>query len=611
MSTLTSSALILSPVKFGDMPSGTDQILSHTQLTDRLTKNNYQVLALDAHEALKSELAQEIHAWRQRVPTSQLLVFFDASVSSHQLKSLCATLSIHRLIKKTTSEELEKEIIQALELARALEQEAELAQLVAEQRNRLKSLYQELEDRVDKRQKFLLEARRKTYIANTRWELTKEAMMAIHKAMSIGEMEAGLAETLNPSLELQLVRIFFRPQDQMFATQQQTHAKLSSLQVPLFRYQESIGSVFFIRDAQRPFSREESDFLLKISEAVSLALDRLGKLEQSENLKEQWQVTFNSVGEPISLINDKYEIVQTNIAFLRKSGLQEASPTTKCYEALFRLKTPCKGCSLGKNFRLENKTGILDVYSQPLQNDPEHGPLFVNLYHDVTDEIKMERKIVESAKLAEMGTIGSSIAHELNNPLGGILSFIQLIKADLKTDDPLYPDVVEMEKGVFRCRDIIQNLLSFTRDPMVDSEQFIEVKEAVQRAVKIVELQTKSKGIDIRYKPPEEPCQMRGHFNLLSQAIKNILQISIDSILEHSLHQPHFRGLIEVRLVRKHDEFEIQIMDNGPASTPAPSLGLSVAQQIFNDHHGNLEYSFPGPQLTLAKISLPRPVLQA
>src|SRR5690606_2311847 len=134
---------------------------------------------------------------------------------------------------------------------------------------------------------------------------------------------------------------------------------------------------------------------------------------------------------------------------------------------------------------------------QSLTLDSGEPAVFVNLYHDITKQLKMERQIMESTKLAELGTIGSSIAHELNNPLGGILSFTQLIKMDMSPDHPLYPDIVEMEAGVQRCKEIVQNLLGFTRNPNIDQEDDINLWEVMQRALKIVELQTKSLGVEV------------------------------------------------------------------------------------------------------------------
>ena len=268
---------------------------------------------------------------------------------------------------------------------------------------------------------------------------------------------------------------------------------------------------------------------------------------------------------------------------------------------------------MGKNFRLDvsKSKAIYDVYSQQVPVEPLQTTVFVNLYHNVTEQVRMERKILESARLTEIGTIGSSIAHELNNPLGGILSFVQLIKADLKKDEPLYEDISSMEEGVRRCKDIIQNLLGFTRDPGIDEESDLDLRDMVERSLKILQLQTKSRGLEIKSLLPDKPCPFRGHLNLLSQAMGNLLQSSIDSVMEKIQSQKGFQAQIELRLEIKDREYFFTILDNGLGSESTSSLSLSVAGQIIHDSGGQLEFSAQPKPFRLVKFSLPRPVFQA
>ncbi|MNL11020.1 Sporulation kinase A [compost metagenome] len=226
----------------------------------------------------------------------------------------------------------------------------------------------------------------------------------------------------------------------------------------------------------------------------------------------------------------------------------------------------------------------------------------------------MERQILESAKMAELGTIGSSIAHELNNPLGGILSFTQLIKMDMKPDHPLYPDIVEMEAGVQRCKEIVQNLLGFTRTPNVDVEGDVSLKDVSMRALKIVELQTKSQGIDVKLHFPGTDVWVKGHLNLLAQALKNVLQNSIDHLTEKARSTKGFRGVLDIEIQIQSGSAAILIKDNGlqEKNTNHPiGLSVPVAAQILRDHEAELTFE-PGPgSQNLAKISFSRLVLRS
>lgn len=618
MPSLNSSVLILGLPAPSSLHVGADVLPQWKDQKEILAQGSYDVICASLEDMRSNEFESLAQLLLGRNPTIQMVLVSDEQSSVQDLQFIFEKYPVFRIIDRQHLFDLEKDLVFGLEEAQMAQQEQELESLVREQNEKLKQLYQALEDRVRKRQNFLLETRRKTYIANARWESLREAMIAIYQSISIGEMEKNLLSVLQPTLQLESIRILLKPHDQFFTQQRRTQTSFSVYQATIFRSEDPIGSMLFIRNATLPFQREEADFLVRVSEAVSLALDRQSKLEESETLKEQWQATFNAVSDPVALINQKYELVQTNSAFLKKAGLStDQIMGQKCHQILFQRETPCPNCELGKNFRLDvAKSKITDkvsydVYSQPVPVDPLQTTVFVNLYHDVTEQIRMERKILESARLAEIGTIGSSIAHELNNPLGGILSFVQLIKMDLKPSDELYEDISSMEEGVRRCKDIVQNLLGFTRNPVVDDEADLDLREVLQRAVKIVELQTKSRGIEVKMNLPAEAALFKGHLNLLSQAVRNLLQASIDALIEKSQTQRGFQGLIELRLDVKDSEYAVSILDNGLGGESAPSLSLSVAGQIIHDYGGHLEISSRAQPFRLAQLTLPRPVFQA
>jgi nitrogen-specific signal transduction histidine kinase len=618
MPSLNSSVLILGLSSVPSLYVDADVAVQWKAQTESLSLGNYDVVCAPLEDMRSDEFESLATSLLSRNPTIQMVLVSDEKSSVQDLQHIFEKYPVFRIIDRQHLFDLEKDLVFGLEEAQMAQQEQELETLVREQNEKLKLLYQDLEDRVRKRQNFLLETRRKTYIANARWESLREAMIAIYQSSSLGEMEKNLLAVLQPTLQLESIRILLKPHDQFFMQQRLAQSNFSIYQATIFRSQDPIGSMLFIRNATLPFQREEADFLVRVSEAVSLALDRQSKLEESETLKEQWQATFNAVSDPVALINQKYELVQTNSAFLKKAGLStDQIMGQKCHQILFQRESPCLNCELGKNFRLDvaksknSDKVIYDVYSQPVPVDPMQTTVFVNLYHDVTEQIRMERKILESARLAEIGTIGSSIAHELNNPLGGILSFVQLIKMDLKPGDELYEDIESMEEGVRRCKDIVQNLLGFTRNPEVDEEMDLDLRDVLQRAIKIVELQTKSRGIEVKLNFPAEAAVFRGHLNLLSQAVRNLLQSSIDSLIEKALSHRGFQGLIELRLDVKESEYWVTILDNGLAAESAPSLSLSVAGQIIHDYGGHLEISSRAQPFRLAKFTLPRPVFQA
>ena len=230
----------------------------------------------------------------------------------------------------------------------------------------------------------------------------------------------------------------------------------STLILPIYSYERQIGSLFLFRRSGAEFSKEESDFISRISETLGIALRRIEKLLESSILKDQWQATFNSLTTPFALIRSNYDVIESNPAFQRNSK------GTKCYQIFFNRTEACPNCRLGRPFELSLAGKDFEVLGQNLEFFTEE-PINIHIYYDVSEARRLTQTLLESARVREMGSITSSIAHELNNPLGGILSFIHLIKTDLPPEAPLHADLAEMEKAVDKCREIVKNLLEFVR----------------------------------------------------------------------------------------------------------------------------------------------------
>jgi len=570
------------------------------------------VLIMPLSVAFGEESQRLLHLAQVQNAALQVILLAGENATLFEIQECTQQLPIFAIVSGPQDPLLESATVSALQVARQVRQNRQLESLVREQNERLRNLHRELEDRVTKRQSFLEESLHKLKDANERWQQLLQVTESVQLAESLGEIESSLTTSLRKSLRLDLARIYPHPQDQIFREQQRSQRSHSLYEVSLRPRDDRspIGSLFFLRSQKEPFRREETDFLQKIGEVISLAIDRLYQFEQNLALREHWQATFNAVSDPVMIINSKYEVLQTNRAF---AGLAGSSDLRFCYQILFQRQTPCENCQRGRNFAVENhsQNRNYEVFSQRLHEPTSRDDLYVHQYHDVTQQLTMEQKILEATRLAEMGTIGSSVAHELNNPLGGMLSFTQLILMELPAEHPFYQDLKELETGVRRCRDIVQNLLGFSRSQVTDEKTRIDLRDAVDRAVKILELQSRAAGIDIKVTHPADPVWIEGSGGYLTQSIQNILHHSLQSVLERAKTQKAFRGLIEIQIQRSLDLIEVNILDNGLNAESWSTVGLSAARQILRDHGGILEFLTDKRPFHIAKITFPAKIVTA
>ena len=146
-------------------------------------------------------------------------------------------------------------------------------------------------------------------------------------------------------------------------------------------------------------------------------------------------------------------------------------------------------------------------------------------------------------------------------------------------------------------------------DPSAEEKQRFNLFSALDRAIKIVELKTKSLGIEIKIKNDSADYPLDGYFNLLAQAFKNILTRSIESILDTQQKNKNDKGIIEIHILKKENEYEMLFIDNSNGFEGFSHLALSVAHQIINDHNGSLEAIKSNTTFQTIKVTFSRPVL--
>jgi len=174
-----------------------------------------------------------------------------------------------------------------------------------------------------------------------------------------------------------------------------------------------------------------------------------------------------------------------------------------------------------------------------------------------------------------------------------------------------------MEKGARRCRDIVQNLLGFTRkSSSYEEAKDVDLRDVIAQALKITELQTRAMGITVQTEIPDQDFPMKGQLNDLAQALRGFLQNAQEGIAARANSErpdQRFNAQITVRLsneeIVNENRYVIEIIDNGAGpGERATSLGLTVAVQIITDHAGRLETFAQTLDGTLAKISFPHPL---
>ncbi|HET9200091.1 MAG TPA: ATP-binding protein, partial [Dehalococcoidia bacterium] len=218
---------------------------------------------------------------------------------------------------------------------------------------------------------------------------------------------------------------------------------------------------------------------------------------------------------------------------------------------------------------------------------------------DVTEQRLTQERLSQAERLAALGQLVSGVAHELNNPLTGILGFAQLLQ-DEPLDDDARRSVETIQSEAERAGKIIQDLLSFARrrEPRRGP---VDVDELLSRVLNIRAYDMQSEGVNVELDLAADLPPVDGDGDQLQQVFFNVLTNALQAVRM----TPSPRR-ISVATSGNADEVRVRLSDSGPGIPPealgrifepffttkepgeGTGLGLSISYGIVQEHGGSI-----------------------
>jgi PAS domain S-box-containing protein len=256
--------------------------------------------------------------------------------------------------------------------------------------------------------------------------------------------------------------------------------------------------------------------------------------------------------------------------------------------------------------------------------DSQGNPIaMVGVIRDLTERKemeKLEKQILQSDKLTTIGLLAAGIAHEINNPLGNISLYAQMLSKKA-TDENTRSKLAIINDEANRAALIVKELLDFSR-PSEPEKSPIDINKEIGKVLSILSLQLKDLSVRNPLLKDIRITTDLGHLPLIQADSGQIKQV-IMNILTNSVQSVAKNGEIMVRTVAKEDFVEIIISDNGcgipeenlnkifdPFFTTkeqgrGTGLGLSISHGIIKRHNGSIEVKSETGKGTTFTIKLP------
>ena len=229
--------------------------------------------------------------------------------------------------------------------------------------------------------------------------------------------------------------------------------------------------------------------------------------------------------------------------------------------------------------------------------------------------IAMQAQVAQSDRLASLGKLAAGVAHEINNPLGGILSLTALTLEDMKEDDPNRENLLEVLRQTERCRDIVARLLDFARQSVAHKE-LVDLNRVLEETLGLLTRQSLFFNIQVVKNLDPDLPPVKADRTQIQQVFMNILINAAQAMQE--------RGTIVVASRATGDgAVEVSISDTGCGIPPdrigrifdpfyttkqdsrGTGLGLSIAYGIVTSHRGTISVESEVGKGSTFRVTLP------
>lgn len=258
----------------------------------------------------------------------------------------------------------------------------------------------------------------------------------------------------------------------------------------------------------------------------------------------------------------------------------------------------------------EERERVLELRREPLTGVPGATVVAAS---DVTEADTLRRELAARERLAAVGLVAASVAHEVNTPLAGISSYAQMLLEETDAADPRHDMLQRIEAQTFRASRLVRDVLDMARGGPVAREP-VDLRDVALSALAAVDAALSAAGVVVETDLPTEAVRIAGDAGRIERAVVNLLLNAKDAAP---------RGRVRVAVGEDADGAWLTVADDGHGLAPADrarafeplystkghqgtGLGLGLAAEVIRAHGGRISLDAAEPRGTVVTIRLPR-----
>ncbi|MFA6498829.1 MAG: DUF3365 domain-containing protein [Desulfurivibrionaceae bacterium] len=386
-------------------------------------------------------------------------------------------------------------------------------------------------------------------------------------------------------------------------------ARGKCLNIPLCCRNRILGIMAFTGYDVGEIDPRHRELLLSIGRQVGVTMESLQNMASLMQSKELLQSVFDAIVDLVVLVSPDGFLRMVNKAFLARYDfdpdtvlnhhIEELAALQPVPFALFSHISQIKLLEPASDFSKLPNGQLFETHFYPAFDDLGELKNIVCYAKDVTQQKQVEHRMQQTEKLVALGQLAAGVAHEINNPLGIILCYTDLLKEDLTSLPDKVEDLGIIEKHVKNCQRIVRDLLSFARNQETTRAPG-SLNAAIEQVVSMVSSQLAKQGITVAQNLDPDIPLLEMDTEKMKQVFMNLFINAAQAIGESG------EIGIESSWLRDKGQVKVVVRDTGSGIAPeiqdkifepffttkgprdGTGLGLSLSYGIIRDHGGEI-----------------------
>ncbi len=351
------------------------------------------------------------------------------------------------------------------------------------------------------------------------------------------------------------------------------------------------------------------------------------------DLSQKFRTVLDGIRDPVFQLTRDLMIVWANKGTDPGPGGDTSVQGRHCYDLWRQRTAPCEDCAALKSFitgeaaevQVTTAGGrLFDERSFPVRDEDGSVGSVVVVAADITEKTSLQAEAMRAGHLASLGELAAGVAHEINNPINGVINYAQMLADRLKPDSQEEKVARRIIQEGKRIAAIVHSLLSFARERK-DDKHDVRVGEVLSEVLNLTGTQSRKDGIRTELDIAADLSPVIANPQQLQQVLLNILSNS-----RYALNQKYPNGHDGKKIIIRAEnitggprQVRISITDFGtgipagilhkithPFFTTKPAgsgtgLGLSISYGLIRDHGGIFRVESEQGRWTRVTINLP------